>query len=543
MTTTQDTNNNSTPPSSPTQLLLSNSDPDPTHSYQVSYHHGPRPGLKDRPFLLLFSLFLLSTFLFGILAALHRNPNSFQISSFVYDPTSTSCLLINPTSSSSFSPPISINNSSSTSFNSSSSILLKNLTWTLMTTLILSIPIVLFVLFLLKHYTKQVVYVSLPLFVVVPVLVFLYCFIACTFSPTCRVSFSLGHRVLVLAVVFFIIGLVAWLFVVNRHRVELTVRIIKVASDALCKNLGLFLVLPALGFGLFIYCVSIAVFLGLARLNGEIVVQEEDGEFDCVWKQDGWVPAYNAMAIFTMLWSYLAMAEAQVYVISGTIAQWYFSKGDSTLRRSIRSSLRNAFGPSSGTICLSGLLSCVVRMVRAAIDNARREDVTGTVNLMLQFCVNALVTAFDFLNKFTITFAAITGEAYCTSAKMTYELLRRNLLSAVIVETVSTRILAAIVLVLSAIYAVVVWAILKLGSNLGATELYSVAAVAWVVLMVVLGFFVHVFENVIHTIYICYAIDKDKGEVCKQDVHEVYVQLHITRNCAYPLIARTRLVV
>lgn len=59
----------------------------------------------------------------------------------------------------------------------------------------------------------------------------------------------------------------------------------------------------------------------------------------------------------------------------------------------------------------------------------------------------------------------------------------------------------------------------------------------------VLGFFVHVFENVIHTIYICYAIDKDGGEVCKQDVHEVYVQLHITRNCAYPLVARTRLVV
>lgn len=72
------------------------------------------------------------------------------------------------------------------------------------------------------------------------------------------------------------------------------------------------------------------------------------------------------------------------------------------------------------------------------------------------------MTAFDFLNKFTITFAAITGEAYCTSAKMTYELLRRNLLSAVFVETVSTRILAAIVLVLSAIYAIVVSILLLL---------------------------------------------------------------------------------
>lgn len=143
-----------------------------------------------------------------------------------------------------------------------------------------------------------------------------------------------------LAVVFFIIGLVVWLFVVNRHRVELTVRVIKVASDALWKNLGLFLVLLALGFGLFVYCVPIVVFLGFARLNGEIVVREEDGEFDCVWKQDGWVPSYYALAVCTMLWSVSAMAEAQVYVISGTIAQWYFSKGDSTLRRSIRSSLR-----------------------------------------------------------------------------------------------------------------------------------------------------------------------------------------------------------
>ena len=78
------------------------------------------------------------------------------------------------------------------------------------------------------------------------------------------------------------------------------------------------------------------------------------------------------------------------------------------------------------------------------------------VNLILQCCVNALVVAFDFLNKFTVNLAAITGEAYCSSARMTYELLKRNLLSAVFVETVSTRLLAGIIFVLSAIYAIVV---------------------------------------------------------------------------------------
>ena len=94
-------------------------------------------------------------------------------------------------------------------------------------------------------------------------------------------------------------------------------------------------------------------------------------------------------------------------------------------------------------------------MVRAAVDSAR-QDAPGMVNLILRCCVNALLSAVDFLNKFTINFVAITGESYCTSARMTYELLKRNLLSAVFVETISSRLLAGIIFVLSAIYAIVV---------------------------------------------------------------------------------------
>ena len=86
----------------------------------------------------------------------------------------------------------------------------------------------------------------------------------------------------------------------------------------------------------------IVVFMVFARFNGKIVPKNSNGEYSCVWKQDSWVPAYFALAILTMLWSAAAMLEAQVYVISGTIAQWYFSKdGQTPRRRSIRSSLRS----------------------------------------------------------------------------------------------------------------------------------------------------------------------------------------------------------
>ncbi|KAF5752018.1 CTL-like protein [Tripterygium wilfordii] len=537
-------------PSSPTQPLLSKPphfqspieeptthvdpeppDGDPTQYLQISYNYGPRP-FKDLAFLILFVLFVLVTFGFGIFCVFHRNTNYANLSSYSYDARSTSC----------------VKDSSSSNreeqffqyllfYSSSSSVVLKNLIWTLGITLILSVPICFLLLLLLKHYAKQLVYVCLPFFVVIPIFFNVYWFVACTVSSTCSDSFPLVYRILVLVFVFLVIGVIVWIFVANWHRIELTVRIIGVASDALSKNLGLFLVLPLLTLALVAYYAPIVVFLVFARLNGKIVPKESNAEYTCVWEQDSWVPAYFALAILTMLWSFTVMVEAQVYVISGTIAQWYFTKEDSAPKRSIRSSLRNAFGPSFGTVCLSGLLICVVRVVRAAVDSAR-EEAPGIVNHILRCCVNALLSAIDFLNKFTINFAAITGEAYCRSARMTYELLKRNLLSAVIVEIVSTRLLAGITYVLSAVYAVAAWAILKGVSNLG-VDTYFVAVLAWVLLIAVLSFFVHVLDNVIDTVYVCYAIDKDSGEVYKQDVHEVYVHLPISRNQRSSLGRRT----
>ncbi|KAH7574901.1 hypothetical protein ACOSP7_005786 [Xanthoceras sorbifolium] len=538
--------------SSPSQPLLSNKPPlieepptsssnpepspdsDPTQYLQISFNYGPRP-FKDLPFLVLFLLFVLSTFGFGIFSICNRNSNFDNVSAFVYSQSSGSCVKESASLSASW---VLVG----FGFSSSSSSFLRDLIWTLVITLILSVPISFSLLLLLKHYTKQIVYVSLPFFVILPVCINVYWFVACSVSSSCSAAFPLGYRILVFVFVFLIIGVVVWIIVANWHRIELTVKIIGIASDALSKNLGLFVVLPLLTLGLVVYYAPIVVFLVFARFNGKIVPKEEsNGEYKCVWKQDGWVPAYFALAILTMLWSLSVMVEAQAYVISGTAAQWYFSKEDKKPRRSIRSSLRNAFGPSLGTVCLSGLLICIVRVVRAVVDSARQDNAPGCVNFVLRCCVNALLSAVEFVNKFTINFAAITGEAYCSSARMTYELLKRNLLSAVFVETVSTRLLAGIIIVVSALYAVVACAIIKGVTKLG-VDSYLIAVLAWVLLLVILGFFVHVLDNVIESVYICYAIDRDRGEVYKAHVHEVYVHLPISRNHSSSYAPRTLVV-
>lgn len=82
--------------------------------------------------------------------------------------------------------------------------------------------------------------------------------------------------------------------------------------------------------------------------------------------------------------------------------------------------------------------------------------------------------------------------------------------------------------------------ILRSVSSLGLTS-YLVAASSWLLLMAALGFLVRVLDEVIDTVYVCFAIDRDKGEVSKQEVHSVYVLLPISRNDRAPLSARTPL--
>ncbi|KAH9316719.1 hypothetical protein KI387_025346 [Taxus chinensis] len=189
--------------------------------------------------------------------------------------------------------------------------------------------------------------------------------------------------------------------------------------------------------------------------------------------------------------------------------------------------------PSFGTVCFSGLVFAAVQMARAALEKAAHSKHTrssqGIISAVLGCCVNFLLSAIDFVNKFTINVTAMTGGNYCSSAKLAYELLKRNLLSVVVVETISTRLLFGIFLVVSLAYAIMVWGVLKAATSLG-RDAYLVTALAWLLLFVVLGLFVHVLDNVINAVYICYAADKDTASVSKAKVHSVYNMLPVSRN-------------
>jgi hypothetical protein len=60
-----------------------------------------------------------------------------------------------------------------------------------------------------------------------------------------------------------------------------------------------------------------------------------------------------------------------------------------------------------------------------------------------------LFQIFEFFTRFSTNFAAISGDSFCTSARATFELLKRNLLSTIIVEVMVNHVISGVILMIS----------------------------------------------------------------------------------------------
>ena len=74
-----------------------------------------------------------------------------------------------------------------------------------------------------------------------------------------------------------------------------------------------------------------------------------------------------------------------------------------------------------------------------------------------------------------------------------------------------------------------VYGVLSLSTSLAKDQRLIVSALSWLILFLVLVLFVRVLSNIIDTVYICYAMDKDHGVASKPEVHDVLVLLPASR--------------
>jgi len=71
---------------------------------------------------------------------------------------------------------------------------------------------------------------------------------------------------------------------------------------------------------------------------------------------EAWVPPYVAMAAAGALWSVMLAFEMRVFVIAGSVSQWYFAPVHSPTQGTTLRALGHAAGASFGTLCFASLV-------------------------------------------------------------------------------------------------------------------------------------------------------------------------------------------
>eukprot|EP01024_Parvocaulis_polyphysoides_P060842 TRINITY_DN6673_c2_g1_i1.p2 TRINITY_DN6673_c2_g1~~TRINITY_DN6673_c2_g1_i1.p2 ORF type:complete len:182 (-),score=28.21 TRINITY_DN6673_c2_g1_i1:254-799(-) len=141
---------------------------------------------------------------------------------------------------------------------------------------------------------------------------------------------------------------------------------------------------------------------------------------------------------------------------------------------------------------------------------------------------NCIISCLGKLTRFATMQMAITGEGFFAAASSVVSLLTKNCLDAFGVWWVPEFIMYS-----AAILASITWGLItyftyyytnKETKDLG-TEAKYLGFAGFFLCLVILLFFVFVLLNIVDALYIAMAMDKDKGNTKRSDVHEVYNEL------------------
>ena len=352
---------------------------------------------------------------------------------------------------------------------------------------------------------------------------------------------------LIPAIIFaFFTALSAFCFYLWTNELNLIASLLQVATQGLRDNPHVITTTVGLSVVSLLYIAPAVAAMMFAAENGHVAVstvataKSGDGCVDfvgaavdcCGFQVDPWVPYYMTLSIVSLLWVTSAALETRLYVIGGTMCQWYFAPAGTTdFSGVVWGSLSNALGPSFGTICFGSFVLTMTEMAKAATERLRREERENILVCLcaaVMECVYALV---EYISKFAVLQASMTGEAFCDAAASATDILSRNFLMAYGTYAFPSMILQGAALVLALGCGVLTWTLAWAqfaATNVVNASMYAaiVGALCGVVAFVALTFFVMIALNVVDAVFLCYALDKDRNMVNHAEFHAVFEEVN-----------------
>lgn len=337
-------------------------------------------------------------------------------------------------------------------------------------------------------------------------------------------------------------GLIALVFYVWRREIALASQLLSVSAHSLVANPHLITTAVVLNVIALLIISPLAVVGVVSMSNGALIpnplragsakcFDESTGAkvLCCQWQPDRWVAPYVVTVAMLVLWTMLLANQIRVYVVSGTVAQWYFAPVDTpTTSGTTRRSLSQALSSSFGSLCFGSLVLTFTEVMKNSVENAHRQNGGSIFSLIFYVIAQCFYGLVEYLTKFATVMCAITGQGLVDAGRKVTDLLVRNFLDA----WASTVWFTPMVIQLAAFSISVAWGFASWGSyyafHSSDTELYHssnsivVGVLSGVFTLFVLNFLGGVLLSVLDAVFICWAIDRDASTVSHPEVYEVF---------------------
>ncbi|CBH15735.1 hypothetical protein, conserved [Trypanosoma brucei gambiense DAL972] len=212
-------------------------------------------------------------------------------------------------------------------------------------------------------------------------------------------------------------------FYFARHRIPFAAELLKASIDVLSgyKAVYLFNVMLCVG------CAGFTILWGYAAVPSlETATNKGDSGALAV-----------LLLLFLMLvffWSSQVTGNLMHVTTAGLTATWYFAGKENMPKNPTLASFKRGTTTSFGSICFGSLLVAIIRLIRWLVSTAEgsEHEILRCIFLCIIGCLERLM---EYFNTYAFVHVAIYGCGYIEAAKMTWELCKQCVFSALFNDT------------------------------------------------------------------------------------------------------------
>ncbi|KAI8994687.1 plasma-membrane choline transporter-domain-containing protein [Pilobolus umbonatus] len=227
----------------------------------------------------------------------------------------------------------------------------------------------------------------------------------------------------------------------NKDRISKTIAVIELACDIIRCNPGVILISLFFLAIFIVFSIVWIVFFNRLWLIGHLSDTDSSGT---TWIVQNYAYSLALFYVFIYMWTSKLLIYMQRFTLSSITAQWYFHRNQPTTlpEHQWRVALIKACTTSLGTIAFASLILSVIQFFQFISQYMKKyvkaaRPFTSIVSIILGY-IEALTSMF---NNYTISLAGITGENFISAAKSATKIFRRNLISGLFGDILTTIIL------------------------------------------------------------------------------------------------------